>query len=135
MQYYLFSIVIAGRCGCYRIAERVVGDLQQRNSCAQRLFVRLGRVGDVSQFVQVEPVLRFAAIEVIIPVADPELLVESGVIGTHVGDTTSIFIAHVEKLAVKFLVRVEAHGPVGAVEGEGDIWELLPAFHSFQRRH
>lgn len=66
------------------------------------------------------------AVEVVLPVADAELLVEGGVVGAHVGDAAAVLVTHVEELAVELLVGVEAYGPVRAVEREGDIREFLP---------
>lgn len=61
------------------------------------------------------------------PVTDAELLVEGRVISAHVRDTATVFVTHMEDLAVELLVGIEAHGFVGAVEGEGYVGELLPS--------
>lgn len=97
--------------------------------------LELGRIGYVGQLVEVEPVLGLRAVEVVLPVADAELLVEGGVVGAHVGDAAAVLVTHVEELAVELLVGVEAHGPVRAVEREGDIGEFLPPLGTMQGWH
>ena len=74
------------------------------------------------------PVGRICAIKVVLPVADAVLLVESSVVGTHVRDSTSVFITHMEELTVELHVSIEANRQVCTVEGKGHIWELLPSF-------
>ena len=75
------------------------------------------------------PVLCLVAVEVVLPVADAVLLVEGGVVGAHVRDAATVLVAHVEQLAVKFLVSVEADRSVGAVECKRDVGELFPSLH------
>lgn len=94
--------------------------------------LELGRVGDVGQFIKIEPVLSISAVKVVLPVTDAVLLVEGGVVGAHVRDTASIFVAHVEKLTVEFLVSVETYWAVRAVESEGHVRELFPSLRSMQ---
>lgn len=72
------------------------------------------------------PVLGLRTVEVVLPVADAELLVEGGVVGAHVGDTAAVLVTHMEELAVELLVGVEAHWPVRAVKRKGDVGEFLP---------
>ena len=47
---------------------------------------------------QISPVWGGGAVHVVVPVADPELLVEAGLVGTHVGNTATILVTHVEYL-------------------------------------
>ena len=44
------------------------------------------------------PVGGVGTVHVVVPVTDPELLVEAGVVSTHVGDPTTILVTHVEDL-------------------------------------
>lgn len=81
----------------------------------------------VGEFVKVEPLIGVFAVDIITPVADSILLVEGGVVGTHVGDASTVLVTHVEELTVELLVGVEAHRSVRAVEGERDVGELLPS--------
>lgn len=67
-----------------------------------------------------------AAVEVVLPVADSEFLVEAGVVGTDVRNAASIFVTHVEDLAVVLCIGVEAHRAVGAVESECQVRKVLP---------
>ena len=46
------------------------------------------------------PVGRGGAVYVIIPVADSKLLVEAGLVGTHVGDPAAVLVTHVENLVI-----------------------------------
>lgn len=62
------------------------------------------------------------------PVTDAVLLIEGGAGATHVRNTTSIFITHVEQHAFEFLIGVEAQRPVGAVKVQRDVGKLLPPF-------
>ena len=72
------------------------------------------------------PVLGLVAVDVVVPVADPELLVERGVVGADVGYPPAVLVAHVEYLAVVLGVRVEPDRPLPAVEGERQVGEVLP---------
>ena len=47
---------------------------------------------------QISPVWGGGAVHVVVPVADPELLVEAGVVAAHVGDPPPVLVAHVEDL-------------------------------------
>ena len=78
----------------------------------------LGRVSSVGEVVQIIPdtrlsqldqhhgtdnilpVRRGGAVHVIIPVADPKLLVEAGLVGAHVGNPSAVLVTHVENLAI-----------------------------------
>ena len=81
------------------------------------LLLGRGRVGSVGQVVQVVPatrpwknrcksrcemgnwpIRRVGTVDVVVPVADPELLVEAGVVAAHVGDPPPVLVAHVEDL-------------------------------------
>ena len=92
---------------------------------------------------QISPVWGGGAVHVVVPVADPELLVEAGLVGTHVGNTATVLVTHVEYLnrrerldsgprpqpthhAVELQVGVEPNGSVCAVEVEGDVGEVGP---------
>ena len=44
------------------------------------------------------PIRRVGTVDVVVPVADPELLVEAGVVAAHVGNPSPILVAHVENL-------------------------------------
>jgi len=94
----------------------------------------LGRIRDVGQLVQVEPVGSVFAVEVVDPVADAVLLVESGASAAHVGNATAVLIAHVEEHALELLVGVEAQRTVGTVEIQRHVRELLPPFGAVQGR-
>ena len=74
------------------------------------------------------PLVGFFAVKVVNPIADAVLLIESSSRAAHVGDTATVFVAHVEQHALKFLVGVESKWTVGAVESECHIREFLPAF-------
>lgn len=80
------------------------------------------------------PVLDLRTVKVVLPVTDTELLVEGRVVGAHVRDSATVLVTHMEELAVELLVGVEAHGPVGAVEGEGYVGELLPSLGLAEER-
>ena len=75
------------------------------------------------------PLVGIWTVDIVAPVADSELLVEGRIVSAHVRHSASVFVAHVEELAVEFLVSVEAHSLIGTIEREGDIWELLPSLH------
>lgn len=94
----------------------------------------LGWVRDVGQLVQVEPFVGLLAVKVVNPVADAVLLVERGAGAAHVRDPASVLVAHVEQHAFELLVGVESERPVGAVERERHIGELLPAFGAMKSR-
>jgi len=80
----------------------------------------------VGEVVQVIPIWRVRAVNVVVPVADPELLVEAGVVAAHVGDPPPVLVAHVEDHTVKLEVSIEPDWSVSAVEGEGDIGHIRP---------
>ena len=84
------------------------------------LLLGRGRVGSVGQVVQVvpatrpwknicrsrtevgnRPIRRVGTVDVVVPVADPELLVEAGVVAAHVRDPPTVLVAHVEDLRKK----------------------------------
>ena len=44
------------------------------------------------------PIRRVGTVDVVVPVADPELLVEAGVVAAHVRDPPTVLVAHVEDL-------------------------------------
>lgn len=67
------------------------------------------------------------AVEIELPVTDPVLLVEGGLVGAHVRNASAVLVTHVEELTVEFLVGVESHRAVRAVEGEGHVGEFLPS--------
>jgi len=90
------------------------------------LFSWWRRVCPVGEVVQVIPIWRVWAVDVVVPVADPELLVEAGVVAAHVRDPPTVLVAHVEDHAVELEVSVEADGTVGAVEGERDVGHICP---------
>jgi len=83
-------------------------------------------VGPVGQVVQVIPIWGVWAVDVVIPVADPELLVEAGVVAAHVGNPPPVLVAHVENHTVELEVSIEPDRSVSAVEGEGDIGHICP---------
>jgi len=83
-------------------------------------------VRPVGQVVQVIPIRRVWTVNVVVPVADPELLVEAGVVAAHVGDPPPVLVAHVEDHTVKLEVSIEPDWAVSAVEGEGDIRHIRP---------
>jgi hypothetical protein len=58
------------------------------------------------------PLRRLAAVEVVLPVADSELLVEAGVVGADVRDASPVLITHVEDLTVVLGIGVETDGAV-----------------------
>ena len=62
------------------------------------------------------PVGGVFAVKVVDPVADAVLLVEGRSGTTHVRDTASVFVAHVEQHALELLVGVETQRPVRAVK-------------------
>ena len=84
------------------------------------LLLGRGRVGSVGQVVQVvpatrpwknicrsrtevanRPIRRVGTVDVVVPVADPELLVEAGVVAAHIRDPPTVLVAHVEDLRKK----------------------------------
>jgi hypothetical protein len=73
------------------------------------------------------PVGRIIAIEVVVPVADPEFLVEAGLVAANVGNPAAFLVAHVENMAVVLNVGIEADRSVRAVKGEGHVRELFPS--------
>jgi len=83
-------------------------------------------VSSVCQLIQVIPVRRGLTVDIVVPITDTELLIEAGLIGTHVWDPSSILITHVEYHAIKLQVSIKSDSSVGAVKGEGDIRELCP---------
>ena len=101
----------------------------------KRLVFRLGRVSDVGEVVEVEPVGGFVAVEVVGPVADAVLLIECGLVGADEGDAPAVGVAHVEDLAVELLVGVEAEGSARAVECECHVGELFPALRLKKRNN
>ena len=44
------------------------------------------------------PIRRVGTVNVVVPVADPELLVEAGVVAAHVRDPPTVLVTHVEDL-------------------------------------
>lgn len=80
----------------------------------------------VGQVVQVIPIWGVWAVNVVVPVADPELLVEAGVVAAHVRDPPPVLVAHVEDHTVELEVSIEPDRSVSAVEGEGDIRHVRP---------
>ena len=50
------------------------------------------------------PIRRVGTVDVVVPVADPELLVEAGVVAAHVRDPPTVLVAHVEDLRKKHLL-------------------------------
>lgn len=98
----------------------------QRYLFSDVILLSFGRVCSVGQVIQIVPVWRCGAVHIVIPVADAELLIEAGFIGAHVGNPSTILIAHVENHAVKFQISVESNGSVSAVKIECDIRELSP---------
>jgi hypothetical protein len=78
------------------------------------------------------PVGCILAVEVVVPVADPEFLVESGLVSANVGNPAALLVAHVENVAVVLDVGVESNRSVSAVKGEGHVGELFP---SLRLRH
>jgi len=87
----------------------------------------LGRVSSVGEVVEIVPVGRGGAVNVIIPVADSKLLVEAGLIGAHVGNPPAVLVTHVEYHAVEFQISVESDRSVGAVKIESDIGKVSPS--------
>jgi len=87
----------------------------------------LRRISSVGEVVEIIPVGRGGAVYVIIPVADSKLLVEAGLVGTHVGDPAAVLVTHVENHAVKFQISVESDGSVCAVKIESDIGKVGPS--------
>ena len=57
------------------------------------------------------PIWRVWAVNVVVPVADPELLVEAGVVAAHVGDPPPVLVAHVEDLQERKQLLVQAKWP------------------------
>jgi len=98
----------------------------QRYLFSDVILLSFGRVCSVGQVIQIVPVWRCGAVHIVIPVADAELLIEAGFIGAHVGNPSTILIAHVENHAVKFQISIESNGSVSAVKIECDIRELSP---------
>ena len=49
------------------------------------------------------PIRRVGTVDVVVPVADPELLVEAGVVAAHVRDPPTVLVAHVEDLKKKMV--------------------------------
>ena len=47
------------------------------------------------------PIRRVGTVDVVVPVADPELLVEAGVVATHIRDPPTVLVTHVEDLREK----------------------------------
>lgn len=80
----------------------------------------------VLPMVKYWPLWRLAAVEVVLPVADTEFLVETGVVGTDIRDATPILVTHVEDLTVVLRIGVEAHSTVRTVESEGQVREVFP---------
>lgn len=105
-----------------------------RGRVARNAAALLGpwRIRHVRQLVQVIPLRRGLALEVVVPVTDAELLVEGGVVRTDVGNAAPVLITHVEDLAVVLCVCVETHGAVRAVKREGQVRELLPSLGPVQ---
>lgn len=73
------------------------------------------------------PVGGILAVEIVVPVADPEFLVEAGLVGANVWNPAAFLVAHVENMAVVLNIGVEADRLVRAVKGEGHVWELFPS--------
>jgi hypothetical protein len=72
------------------------------------------------------PLWRLVAVEVVLPVADSEFLVETRVVGTDIRDSTPILVTHVEDLTVVLRIGVEAHSSVRTVESECQVRKVLP---------
>lgn len=87
-------------------------------------------VRDVGQLVEVIPTFCFTTIDIVVPVADPILLIEAGIIGTDIWDSASVLITHVKDLAVVLSVCVETYSTVIAVKGKCQIWKVLPSLRS-----
>jgi len=90
------------------------------------ILLCLGRISPVGQIVQIIPVWGGWTVHVVVPVTNSELLVEAGLICTHVGNSSAILIAHVENHAVEFQISIESNSSVSAVKIECDIRELSP---------
>ena len=72
------------------------------------------------------PLWRLVTVEVVLPVADSEFLVETSVVGTDIRDATPILVTHVEDLTVVLRIGVEAHSSVRTVESECQVRKILP---------
>ena len=70
---------------------------------------------------------RLVAVEVVLPVADSEFLIETSVVGTDIRDATPILVTHVEDLTVVFRISVEAHSAVRTVESKCQVRKVLPS--------
>jgi hypothetical protein len=84
-------------------------------------------VSDVCEVIEVVPVGCFSTIDIVGPVTNSVLLIECGFIGANVWNTFSIGVAHVENLAVEFLIGVESNGSSRTIEGESYVREFFPS--------
>lgn len=109
------------------VAASFVGQVVPEFIFLLLFILLLGRVCSVGQVVQVIPVGRILAVDIVAPVADTEPLVEACLVAAHVRDPATILVAHVENLAVKFQIGIETYRLVSAVESEADIRELRPS--------
>ena len=80
------------------------------------------------------PVRTSGAVYIVCPVADPELLVESSHLVTHVGHAPALSITQMEDLTVELQISVETDRLSGAVECERRIGKLLPPLHLWQMK-
>lgn len=87
----------------------------------------LRRISSVGEVVEIIPVGRGGAVYVIIPVADSKLLVEAGLVGTHVWNPAAVLVTHVKNHAVKFQISVKSDRSVCAVKIESDIGKVGPS--------
>lgn len=74
------------------------------------------------------PIGGIFAVEVVDPVANAVLLVESGASTAHVRNATTIFVTHVKQHTLELLVSIEAQWAVRTVKVQRHIRELLPPF-------
>lgn len=79
-----------------------------------------------------EPILCVVAVEIVLPVAHPVLLVKTGVVCADIGDSSAILVAHVEDLTMVLGVSVKSNGSVAAVEAKGYVGKVLPPLGSVQ---
>ena len=117
------------------------------------LVLLIGCIRDISQLVEIKPafhcciwllelmdcvtwklkslfvpVLCVFAVEIVNPIANSVLLIESCPRSAHVRNTAAILVAHVEQHALEFLIGVKSKRTTRAVEIKRHVRKLLPAF-------
>lgn len=84
-----------------------------------------------TQNTKISPIWCLGAVEIILPVAHPVLLVKAGVVGTHMRNPSSFRITHMKNLAIVFHICIKTNGSVRAVECKSCILYIHPSFMNF----